>query len=110
LIAQRQSYDRLNIPRNASQEIVDKQKIYDDKLNNIKKITSYNIISNQSSPVYTTDKSRIPKGYFINHDPGKLEAITLFNNEKQITSQQKFEKNMDQFFGASNEVYLPETK
>jgi len=76
----------------------------------VKKITSYNIISHQPSPYQLLTNSRIPKGYFITHDPGRLEAIALFNEEKKKYSQKQFEKNVDQFFGTSDQVNLPQTR
>lgn len=50
--------------------------------NDYKKIYTYNIISNRPIPKVLPSKARLPYGYAISVDPGKLEALAKLEAER----------------------------
>lgn len=84
-----------------------RQKYYDDKLHNYKKNISYNILTNKPYDETRQAPVRIPRGYFIAHDPGRLEAFTNFHFEQSKAEKQKLENDMYVFFGQEPQNQIP---
>jgi len=64
-----------------SEEMIHRQRDYDNQLHNYKKNMSYNILTNKPYEESRQPPVRVPKGYWIAHDPGRLEAFTNFHME-----------------------------
>jgi hypothetical protein len=63
---------------------------------NSKKIYTYNIISNQPIPKVLPARARLPYGYALSIDGGKLEAINKLEAERTQMSNQSHQDTRDE--------------
>lgn len=49
----------------------------------MKKVYTYNIISNSPAPKVIPSRTRLPYGYAISVDPGRLEALKVIEQERK---------------------------
>mmetsp|Transcript_31068 Transcript_31068/g.28264 ORF Transcript_31068/g.28264 Transcript_31068/m.28264 type:complete len:118 (-) Transcript_31068:242-595(-) len=58
-------------------------RVHQNVPHDFKKVYTYNIISNTPAPKVLPSRARIPYGYAISVDPGRLEALKQFDHERK---------------------------